>query len=287
MELSKNKQWLPWLSKDQREEVFDRLNDVVFHELSARHWGYVAPGKSPGGNLRVYITDIRGLFVATGIIRYTLQAFQTDIYYRGQSKDYPLIPRLYRGLETKKQIEEKEKWFEEVCQNMKSKFDPKGSDDEREALAQHYGLTTRRLDVVDHAQTAIWFAYHRSHPPMDPNSATGCSYDGDVGYIYLIAVPRNDDFVSVIDLRQKPSNWLRPHIQQAYSIKAKVPHRDQGKLHNINILTFIAPRNLLKLWSNYSVITPELMFPNYHQDAGLRYWIKTEDFLIAQGLLKA
>ena len=107
MELNKNKQWLPWLAKEQREEVFNRLNDVVLHELSSRHWGYAAPGKSQGRNPRVYISDIRGLFVTTGIIRYTLQAFQTDIYYRGQTKDYPLIPSLYRGLENKDQIEEK------------------------------------------------------------------------------------------------------------------------------------------------------------------------------------
>ena len=53
-------------------------------------------------------------------------------------------------------------------------FDPIGTDDEREALAQHYGLKTRFLDVVDNVQSALWFAYDHIEKD-DPH------YDDSVG----------------------------------------------------------------------------------------------------------
>ena len=89
-------------------------------------------------------------------------------------------------------------------------FDPRGTDDEREALCQHYGLRTRCIDLVDNIQTALWFAYDRSFIKDDREQR----FDEDVGYVYVIAVPNDDTKVKIIDLREKPSNFLRPHTQQ-------------------------------------------------------------------------
>jgi hypothetical protein len=278
-----NSYWLPWLEKNQRQIMIERIENVVLIELRKRHWGTEASGKSPGGITRIYITDIRGLFLACGIIRYTLKDFNTTIYYRGQNKDWQLRPRLYRGIRNDNERKVVEDWITDVLYNIRDKFDHNGTDDEREALAQHYGLYTRWVDVVDHVQTAAWFAYYQANPPRDNETSDGCAYDDDIGYINVLGIPNDSDLFMSIDLRLKPANWLRPHVQQAFVIRSKNPGKSLGNLHHINIITFIVPRFLLKRWSNYDVIEPYYLFPNYHQDLGLKWWKECEEYLKSIG----
>ena len=43
--------------------------------------------------------DIRGLFMAAGILRYTLGQFGTRVLYRGQRKDWEAQCSLFRGVQ--------------------------------------------------------------------------------------------------------------------------------------------------------------------------------------------
>lgn len=147
---------------------------------------------------------------------------------------------------------------------------------EREALAQHYGLSTRCLDLVDHVQTAAWFAYYRQE--LEDTESRDA-----VGHIYLVAADDSDDWADVVDLRTKPSNWLRPHIQQALAVFPGVRALHQNDFNYLTVARFIVPRPLLRQWSAYEAISPDVMFPPATQDQGARYWDNATEVLRAAG----
>ena len=118
-----------------------------------------------------------------------------------------------------------------------------GTDDEREALCQHYGLHTRWLDIVDHIQTALWFAYDRTYV----DDMREQRFDEDVGYIYIIAVPDDEAKVKIIDLREKPSQFLRPHTQQAFAMRTTNSSKELGKLSAYQVATLIIPVQLKRI----------------------------------------
>lgn len=269
-----------WLDDNQNKELADIINDTIPHEIESRHWGTKGIGKSPSNVPRFFISDIRGLFLATGAIRYILSK-KADVYYRGQNQDWKLCPSLYRGLSPTKQsgdIEAADKKNDQILKVIEKKFHLDRPVEEREALAQHYGLRTRCLDAVDNIQTAAWFAYCRAEP-ANPVDETSCSSLDDVGFIQLLGAPRDSDEWEAIDLRRLSSEFLRPHAQQAFSIRAK------GKLdrHNffsaLNIGNFIVPKYLLRVWSHYDFLSPEIMFPTIQQDRGFAYWMECEKIL--------
>lgn len=260
-------QWMYWLSTDSRKTLRERIDKTIGYELDKNRWGACAPG-SLDQVKHFYITDFRALNLATGIIRYSLKGTNTKVYYRGQERNYSLVPSLYRFCKTGKDTIEAERKLDAILECIKPHFDPKGTDDEREALCQHYGLHTRCLDIVDNIQTALWFAYDRTYA----NPLRDQRFDEDVGYIYVIAVPDDSSKVKIIDLREKPSQFLRPHTQQAFIMKTANPGKELGKLAAYQVATFIVPRPLLKLWSNYDNIPSTYMYPNDITDAGLRFW---------------
>lgn len=271
--------WMYWLTTDTRNMLRERLDKTIGHELDKNRWGALAPGLLDSVK-HYYITDFRALNLVTGIIRYSLKGTNSKVYYRGQERDYPLVPSLYRFLKSATDANEAERKLDEVLNVLKGCFDPKGSDDEREALCQHYGLHTRWLDIVDNIQTALWFAYDRTYI----DSFREQRFDEDVGYIYVLAVPNDETKVKVIDLREKPSQFLRPHTQQAFVMRTANPSKELGKLSAYQVATFIVPRPLLKLWSNYENIPPNYMYPNNVTDAGLRFWERAKDEVIKAGL---
>ena len=271
--------WMYWLTEEKRDELTDRVNKTIAYELDKNRWGALAPGQADGIT-HYYITDFRALNLAAGIIRYTLKNTGTRVYYRGQERDYPLIPSLYRFVKSGPDAENAEKKLEQILSVIKPYFDPSGTDDEREALCQHYGLHTRCLDIVDNIQTALWFAYDRTYV----NNGREQRFDEDVGYINVIAVPDDASKVLIIDLREKPSKFLRPHTQQAFIMKTSEPRKDLGKLSGYHVATFIIPRSLLRLWSNYENIPANYMYPNSVTDAGLRYWEKAVEEVKKAGL---
>ena len=269
---------LPWLTPNQRTSLYRRLDDTVLQELYRRHWGSKAPGYSPGGVRRWYILDIRGLFLAAGVLRYTLAGFHTGVLYRGQRRDWEAQVPLFRGASRTSEAQERVRWLNSVLGEISPKFDPRGTADEREALAQHYGLPTRWLDTVDNLQTAAWFAYHSD--VSEPNRL-----DDSVGYIYAFAFPISGaHYATAYDLRIKPSEGLRPHIQQAWAIRASDPDVRLGHLSYLQLATFIVPRPLLHGWCGYDVFTRDVMFPNRMEDRGSSYWKRATDLLLKKGL---
>lgn len=271
--------WMYWLPTDVRKILRNRVEKTIRHELDKNRWGAVAPS-SLDRVKHFYVTDFRALNLATGIIRYSLKGTNTKVFYRGQERDYSLVPSLYRLAKTGKDASEAEQKLDEIMACIKPKFDPLGTDDEREALCQHYGLHTRWIDIVDNIQTALWFAYDRTYAKDSREQR----FDEDVGYIYVIAVPDDENKVKIIDLREKPSQFLRPHTQQAFAAKTFNPSKELGKLSAYQVATFIIPRPLLRIWSNYDNIPTSYMYPNNVTDAGLRFWEQTLEEVKKQGL---
>ena len=156
----------------------EAIYDSIDKNLLDRHWGIRAKGNSPGNHPRYYVMDYRGLALATGIIRYAYhtKAPDTQIFYRGQRKDWEIKASLYRNCNNRNDLEQVDLWLKNALESIMPVFAPIGTDDEREALAQHYGLKTRFLDVVDNVQSALWFAYDHIEKD-DPH------YDDSVGYV--------------------------------------------------------------------------------------------------------
>lgn len=176
--------WMYWLTTDERRQLRDRIKNTISYELSKNRWGAVAPG-SLDRIKHFYITDYRALTLAIGVIRYSLKGTNTKVFYRGQERDYSLIPSLYRSVNNEVEALNIEQKLDDALEMLRPHFDPRGTDDEREALCQHYGLRTRCIDLVDNIQTALWFAYDRSFIKDDREQR----FDEDVGYVYVIAVP--------------------------------------------------------------------------------------------------
>ena len=107
-------------------------------------------------------------------------------------------------------------------------------------------------------------------------------YDDSVGYVQAIAIPNAD--VTVIDLRNKPSEWLRPHVQQGFAIKRNIPNAELGSFSRYLVATFIIPRENLRLWSNYDSLPHEYFYPSEAVDTGKRYWQKAQAKLKEDGI---
>lgn len=62
------------------------------------------------------------------------------------------------------------------------------------------------------------------------------------------------------------------YTQQAFMMKTSNSRKELGRLSAYQAATFIIPRTLLRLWSNYDNIPSNYMYPNDVTDAGLRFW---------------
>jgi hypothetical protein len=88
--------------------------------------------------------------------------------YRGQSNDWPLLPRLFRLTERSKdelRLVERQllDMFRERCLHLLPSFD--GNHAHLMSMAQHFGLTTRLLDWSSNPLIALFFAVAPLHPP--------------------------------------------------------------------------------------------------------------------------
>ena len=244
-----------------KKKVIDEIVRVCDKEILAKMWGSKL-SNSPKGNIARYlITDFRAFGLLTGIVRHYVyrEGLDEQVFYRGQNEEWPLKPKLYRKCYTKERVTLADQWKEKALRIVeKANFDFDGTIDEREALSHHYGLATSFIDVVDHIQTALWFAYDN------------IPKENSVGYVYVISVPKNK--ATIIDLRNKPSKWLRPHIQQAFCFKMR-EITEFGKIsESYHIMTFVVPKDLLKIWSGYDFLSQENMYPPKSRDSGLSFW---------------
>lgn len=260
--------------------------------MGVRHWGGVAQGRLKYGQPMFLVSDVRGVAMVSGMIRYHLGLLGSKLFFRGQTQRYSLVPSLFRvpsGRSVDLSVVEKKaamSWLSSVISVISDTFDPTGNDPLlREALAQHYGLKTSWLDILDHYQTAAWFAYDAKTPNFSHDLDYGLNDDG-VGYIFLVATPEDESTKRCFwrDLRKKPSNWLRPHVQQAFALRLVDPTWFGGNLDGFVVSVMISPRSLLRQWSNYDVITRSHIYPGLGQDSGLYYWEKSIDRLKVAGI---
>ncbi len=248
--------------------------------ISKNLWATRISNSSNGDMPRYLISDYRAFGLITGIVRHYVHKHneskekpdedKTHVFYRGQNEDWAVKPSLYRHCNTKEEFELCNQWREAALIAIKeARFDHAAKDrEEREALAQHYGLSTAFVDVVDHIQTALWFAHD------------GLPEENGVGFIDIIAISKNE--ATIIDLRNKPSEWIRPHVQQAFCFKMKKIVECGVISKKYHILTLVVPRDLLRVWSGYDVIRREYMYPS--KDRGLYYWDKAQQRLNEDGL---
>ena len=259
--------WMEWLDDDTRAKLQYELKHTLADDLEKRNWGVLE--SEDGCELNEYfITDMRSLNLAMGLVRYTLKDAGARVIYRGQDRDYPLLPSLYRTCRNPEDAELLENRLDKVLDMISDEFYPEGSCEEREVICQHYGMPTRFLDVADNLQTALWFAYDRT---MVSGDREVLATDG-MGYINILAVPNDMKEVKVFDLRNQPSKFLRLHTQQAFAMKKADPGKDSGLFTSYNAAKFMVPRELLRLWSNHDNIPYEYMFPPRALDEGLRCW---------------
>ena len=100
----------------------DVLENTIIHELRARHIGAKAQGKSPGSVPRLYIFDLKGMFLSAGALRSTLDKMGTDVFYRGQRRDWDLCPSIYRDINKpmkRDKLGEKNKKIEKILEDIK------------------------------------------------------------------------------------------------------------------------------------------------------------------------
>lgn len=252
-------QWLPWLDDGSKSEIAEMI-DAASIRMSEKNWGSVTDHEGIGP-YEMRVRDIHGIVTMTAGLRSVLKKVNTTVYYRGQNRAHKLVPTLFRQKSNHEDRVAALQTMTNMLDHVKKHFSILVDEHTRAALAQHYGCPTNWLDIVDTPQMASWFAYHENTPSLALD---------DVGYIYLLCAPRVSEstHVQVMDLRDSWPMWLRPHMQQAFSIRAIPADGSIGSLDHVHLMTYIVPRQLLKDWSAYDVLTPATMFPSSAKDIG-------------------
>ncbi|MBU0507446.1 FRG domain-containing protein [bacterium] len=263
--------WLPWIDDNGKFEILQYV-ELTKSKIEQNNWGVVS-NVTENGPSKMHVLDLRGITMMTASLRYILKKLDTAVYYRGQNKAWSLVPSLFRKKETTEERLAALHTMNSLLYHVKKHFSILVEDHVRAALAQHYKCPTNWLDIVDTPQMAAWFAYHQRVSYIAP--------DNGVAYILLLAAPKTsgNSHVQVIDLRDSEPKWLRPHVQQAFSMRVFPDDGSIGSFDHVHLMTYIVPRPLLKAWSAYDAISVETMFPNSTEDLG-RF-----ESNIAQGLL--
>lgn len=240
------------------------------------------------------------------------------VLYRGQNRLYgSLIPSLMRG----------KKYSDKCLHNLKSLIDkimsdspmnkqfnlPVGCISNRsiiEGALQHYGASTRFIDLVDNHWVALWMSIyepetiksiesytHYKSRYLDnydllSNIARGDSDPIGFGYLLMVCVPeikspmenglyRGDGF-ELIDLRRSlPSIFLRPHAQHAYVLRRRGPDDNNPNYYDVaSQLIGIAKIRLdyiAKWLGNGELLTQNNLFPQPCFDPGYEILLSRTD----------
>lgn len=224
------------------------------------------------------------------------------VLYRGQNRLYgSLTPSLMRG----------KKYSDKCLHNLKSLVNkimldsllnkqfnlPAGCNSNRsviEGALQHYGISTRFIDLVDNHWTALWMSLYEPETIKSKETYTHYksryldNYDllsniarGDndpigFGYLLMVCVPeikspmenglyRGSGF-ELIDLRRSlPSIFLRPHAQHAYVLRRRGPDDNNPNYYDVaSQLIGIAKIRLdyiAKWLGNGELLTQNNLFP--------------------------
>lgn len=157
-----------------------------------------------------------------------------------------------------------------------------------EPLLQHYGLSTRWVDVVDNVWVALWFgchtqvtmgrhAYHARRSPTSEDGDAACYITVlDTGPLELgrHAGYYQSQHFHLIDLRSAaPSGYLRPHAQHGLLVRsAASPSASGFKTVSESVVATLRIRLVDALaWLGHgSLTTGHALFPPAVRDEGYR-----------------
>jgi hypothetical protein len=239
------------------------------------------------------------LIQAAGYLKYILGKAPTRaVYFRGQTSLYPqLKPSLYRTISTEAGRKQRDIRLDTFLGKIRrdGTMLRAVSDYAREPLLQHYGYSTRWLDVVDNVWIALWFACFNAYAIgkrkefLHFEKRSVINEPDGFAYIYLIqstpptlggARPgfTRDVGSETIDLRAAcPSHFIRPHAQHGLLVRALSPH-NESLLDYRPLLAGIIRVSLdraLQWLGDGHFLTPHALFPPPVYDYGYRELLAT------------
>jgi len=169
---------------------------------------------------------------------YQLERFRSkykhkQLIFRGQVKDYPLVPSIRRG-KGKTPSAGCIPWLTanwSMCaERLVSKFKKsEATAIETQAVLQHYGYRSFFIDVTSDPEVALWFALHKFKSEKTPlyidRQLRSAIFQWSqyvpclTGFMYLILIPENGSNNQYFDLTSiMPTDAIRIHKQKAGAI---------------------------------------------------------------------
>ena len=199
------------------------------------------------------------------------------VYFRGQIKDYNnVIPTLYRSLES---ILFEEEYIKRAELSSPKEFSSTGSFLGKLALMQHYGMTTRILDITTIALVALYFAVEDGVNDLDTIS------DGVV-FLYKKTTPKIETEIS--ERVCVKANISRLSIQEKISLFKEVNINSITDKENL-LLTFksnVEISEILRKLINYSSTDlgyePTIILKDYLLGAEIVYASEIDSRIVRQ-----
>lgn len=192
---------------------------------------------------KVDIRHYENMFSRDETKDYIENIITNGVYFRGQVKDYNnVIPSLYRSLDS---IYFEEEYIKRAELSSPKEFSSTGSFLGKLALMQHYGMTTRILDITTNALVALYFAVEDGVNDLDTIS------DGVV-FLYKKETPKVETEIS--ERVCVKANISRLSIQEKISLFKEVNVDSITDKENL-LLTFesnIEISSILRKLINYS-----------------------------------
>ena len=150
------------------------------------------------------ISDLPVIAGFTGYVKTQSRKIRKKVFYRGQPKDWDLIPSLFRDDDNivldDHRIAQRLSAYKELVKETKLKYKNVGRFQvaDIDPILQHYGIRTPWIDLVDNIFVAIWFAIHKFE--KESNGISRCKPSSEkFGWIYYFQV---SDDIKYYDLRE-------------------------------------------------------------------------------------
>jgi len=227
----------------------------------------------------------------TGYLKY--QCIKRDrnskVFFRGQTKNYDLIPSLFRDYEgivtNNARIDLRLKAYEELVENTSSLYKASRFRNENlNPILQHYGIRTPWIDLVDNIFVAIWFATNKF--VVDDNGLAKFDLSNEeFGWIYYFQVT---DDIKYYDLREHHSSLsLRIHSQHGISATRKNNCWDMINRNLNSYVCAIVKFPITKDWLLHGrIFDTAFMFPNEKFDNTYKYLKMKKFYDLLQRIVK-
>lgn len=270
-----------------------------------------------GNNVPIYeVYTVHSLNQLIGYSKFINQSYG-NVYYRGEGRLHDtLIPSLYRGKANVANAGAKlNALINELSgdkQFIKSiKLENESPDNAKyiiEGVLQHYGVSTRNIDIVDNHWISLWMGLHkveyikqihqyaryhkREYSLNDVILAKTIDEEKIYQYILMLAIPdhrlnrNNGIYLSngyvKVDLRQAlPSYYLRPHAQHGLVVRKKVNDTRSVEMYDLAdaVVGIIKVRiDRANDWlGNGALLTQENLFPPAAFDQGYDVLLEREE----------